>query len=145
MGTESAENTRERVPRSCLAGTILAAVVGLALMTHSACTSSATYDEVTYLRIAAKWWLTGNQISITRMGSPLTFWKLQQAPTLAALDALGRDDRILEPEEMQARLLPVARIGSIVDLAGGLGNHDVLGTPVVWPAHDAMRRLGGSR
>ena len=113
MGTESAENTRERVPRSCLAGTILAAVVGLALMTHSACTSSATYDEVTYLRIAAKWWLTGNQISITRMGSPLTFWKLQQAPTLAALDALGRDDRILEPEEMQARLLPVARIGAL--------------------------------
>ena len=30
-------------------------------MAHSAYMSSATYDEVTYLRVAANWWLTGNQ------------------------------------------------------------------------------------
>ena len=51
--------------------------------------SSATYDEVAYLRVAARWWRTGDQAEITRMGSPLTFWKLQQAPDALAARLSG--------------------------------------------------------
>ena len=57
-----------------------AAVVGLTLLLDSIRWSSATYDEVAYLRVAARWWRTGEESEITRLGSPLTFWKLQQVP-----------------------------------------------------------------
>jgi hypothetical protein len=91
----------------------LAAVAGLVLMADAAWRSSATYDEVAYLRIAARWWRTGDQEAITRMGSPLTFWKLQQVPTLWALDRLGAGPWIDDPIGHQADLLPVVRLGAL--------------------------------
>ena len=36
-----------------------AAVVGLTLLLDSIHWSSATYDEVAYLRVGARWWRTG--------------------------------------------------------------------------------------
>src|SRR5262245_52525659 len=79
----------ERSPRWCGAAVVLAAVVGLGLMVDSLGRSSATYDEVKYLQVAARWWRTGDQEEITRMGSPLVFWKLQQVPVLWVLDRVG--------------------------------------------------------
>src|SRR4051812_40930709 len=75
----------------------LAAVVGLGLLIHSLASTSATYDEVAYLRVAARWWRTGDQAEITRMGSPLTFWKVQQVPVLWALDLTGRRALVDDP------------------------------------------------
>ena len=92
--------------------TALAALVGLALIIHESFASSATYDEVAYLRIAARWWRTGDQSEITRMGSPLTFWKLQQIPVLWLLDRTGHGDWIDDPIGHQQELLPLARLGS---------------------------------
>ncbi|QEH33360.1 hypothetical protein OJF2_18610 [Aquisphaera giovannonii] len=89
-----------------------AAVVGLALILDSAGRTSATYDEPTYLRVAARWWRTGEQAEITRMGSPLTFWKIQHAPVFWALDLAGRGDLIDDPIRRQAELLPIVRMGS---------------------------------
>src|SRR5947209_7246448 len=82
---------------ACSALVVAAAAVGLALVWGTLWESSATYDEVAYLRIAARWWRTGDQAQITRMGSPLVFWKLQQVPTLWALDRLGRGELIDDP------------------------------------------------
>lgn len=90
---------------------VLSAAIGLGLLASSLGKSSATYDEVTYLRIAADWWRTGEQTSITRMGSPLTFWKIQQAPTLWLLDRLSYGHWIDDPIPYQSKLLPVARAG----------------------------------
>ena len=92
---------------------VAAAAFGLVLLLDSIRQSSATYDEVTYLRVAAKWWRTGEQIEITRMGSPLSFWKLQQAPVLWLLDRLGQGSLIDDPIRHQARLLPILRAGAI--------------------------------
>jgi hypothetical protein len=92
---------------------LLAGLVGLVLMADEALVNSATYDEVAYLRVAARWWRTGDQEPITRMGSPLTFWKLQQAPVLWALDRGGFGRLIDDPIAHQAALLPLARIGSL--------------------------------
>ena len=83
--------------RWCLPATILAGVVGLALLVDGTGRSSAVYDEVAYLRVAAQWWRTGEQAEISRMGSPLTFWKLQQAPVLWVLDRMGRGAWIDDP------------------------------------------------
>ena len=99
--------------RRCQVVAGLAAVVGLALLAHSAWSTSATYDEVAYLKIAARWWRTGDQSEITRMGSPLTFWKLQQAPTLFLLDWAGWGAPIDDPEVRQAELLPILRTGAL--------------------------------
>lgn len=90
-----------------------AALVGLALLVGPIRASSATYDEVAYLRIAAAWWRTGEQEEIGRMGSPLTFWKLQQAPTLWLLDRTGHGALIDEPIACQAELLPIVRLGAL--------------------------------
>ena len=92
--------------------TALAALVGLALIVDASFSSSASYDEVAYLRVAARWWRTGDQSEITRMGSPLTFWKLQQAPILWLLDRTGHGDWIDEPIGHQQDLLPLVRLGS---------------------------------
>jgi hypothetical protein len=62
---------------------ILAAGVGLLLQAEVLARNGPTYDEPDYIQVARRWWLTGDQERITRMGSPLTFWKLQQAPVLA--------------------------------------------------------------
>jgi hypothetical protein len=106
--------------------TALAAIVGLVLIAQESFASSATYDEVAYLRIAARWWRTGEQAEITRMGSPLTFWKLQQVPVLWVLDHTGHRDWVDNPIDHQQQLLPWARLGaSWIWLAG-------FGVTVVW-------------
>jgi 4-amino-4-deoxy-L-arabinose transferase-like glycosyltransferase len=91
----------------------LAAMVGLALLVDSIGRSSATYDEVAYLRVAARWWRTGDQDAITRMGSPLTFWKLQQVPVLWLLDHTGRRALVDDPIGRQQELLPLVRLWSL--------------------------------
>ena len=53
------------------------------------------------------------QATITRMGSPLTFWKLQQAPVLWMLERLGRRELIDDPIGHQQELLPLVRAGSL--------------------------------
>ena len=98
---------------SAWVATILAGIVGLALVGHSAWISSATYDEVTYLKTAAHWWRTGEQSPISRMGSPVTFWKIQQSLPMSWLDASGHGDWIDRPIENQSSLLRVVRLGSI--------------------------------
>jgi 4-amino-4-deoxy-L-arabinose transferase-like glycosyltransferase len=98
----------------------LAAALGLILMADSAQRLSATYDEVTYIEVAARWWRTGQQEAITRMGSPLLLWKLQQGPTLALLDALGCGVLIDDPREHLAALLPVLRVGALWTWAAAL-------------------------
>jgi hypothetical protein len=86
---------------------------------NSARLNSATYDEPTYLRVAARWWRTGDQEEITRMGSPLLFWKLQQVPALFLLDRSERSERIDDPNVRAREILPKVRIGSLwIWLAG---------------------------
>lgn len=106
------QHAADDTPKWCIPAVILAALVGLGLIADTARTISATYDEVAYLRIAAHWWRTGEQAEITRMGSPLTFWKLQQAPVFWALDRTGRGDLIDDPIRRQAELLPIVRVGA---------------------------------
>ncbi|MEJ7637103.1 MAG: hypothetical protein WKF75_03700 [Singulisphaera sp.] len=101
-------------PRWCGPAVVMAALVGLGLMADSLRQSSATYDEVAYLRVAARWWRTGDQDEITRMGSPLTFWKLQQVPVLWALDRVGSREMVEHPIEHQQALLPMVRLWSLV-------------------------------
>jgi hypothetical protein len=94
-------------------GVLLAAICGLGLLIDGVGKSSATYDEVAYLRVAADWWRTGNQEGITRMGSPLTFWKLQQVPVLWALDHMGLRVLVDDPIGHQQQLLPLVRLWSL--------------------------------
>lgn len=96
-----------------LALTVVLACLGTALAFDSALRSSATYDEVTYLKVGADWWRHGNEDAITRMGSPSLFWKLQQSLPLWALDRAGFGHVIEEPERFQAILLPIIRIASL--------------------------------
>src|ERR1700720_2154730 len=91
----------------------LAVLAGLALLVDASFKSSATYDEVAYLRVAARWWRTGDQAEITRMGSPLTFWKLQQVPVLWALDHTGHRALVDDPIGHQEELLPLMRLWSL--------------------------------
>src|SRR4051794_16936029 len=108
MGREAPPRT---TPAWCLGAVAASALLGLALMADQAYRLSATYDEVTHLRVAARWWRTGDQDAITRMGTPVTFWKLQQAPTFWALDRSGRGAWVDDPIRYQADLLPVVRMG----------------------------------
>ena len=100
-------------PAWCFVVVAASAALGLVLMADEAVRMSATYDEVTYLQVAARWWRTGAQDSITRMGSPLTFWKVQQAPTLWLVDRLGFGGWVDNPIVHQEKLLPVIRIGGL--------------------------------
>jgi hypothetical protein len=93
--------------------TALAFLTGLGLAIDGVSRSSATYDEVAYLRVATHWWRTGYQSEITRMGSPLLFWKLQQGPVLWFLDLLGHRNLIDDPIGNQRILVPLARLGSL--------------------------------
>ena len=90
-----------------------AGVVGLALMAQAATVSSATYDEVAYLRVASDWWRKGETSEITRMGSPLTFFKLQAGPAFFVLDRIGLGGLIDRPIVDQASLLPIVRLASL--------------------------------
>jgi 4-amino-4-deoxy-L-arabinose transferase-like glycosyltransferase len=100
-------------PRWCAVVVALAGLLGLGLLADSIRESSATYDEVTYLKVAAQWWRTGQQSEITRMGSPLLFWKLQQAPLLWILDHSGHRAWVDDPIAHQGQLLPLARLSSL--------------------------------
>jgi 4-amino-4-deoxy-L-arabinose transferase-like glycosyltransferase len=81
--------------------------------------NSATYDEPTYLRVAARWWRTGDQEEITRMGSPLLFWKLQQVPVSLWLDRSGSSELLDDPIARVRDVLPSVRIASLwIWLAG---------------------------
>ncbi|MDR3632534.1 MAG: glycosyltransferase family 39 protein [Isosphaeraceae bacterium] len=100
-------------PWWCRPAVVMAALTGLGLMVDSLLHTSATYDEVAYLRIAARWWRTGDQTEITRMGSPLTFWKLQQVPVLWAIDRAGFTEFVDRPIEHQQALLPLVRLGGL--------------------------------
>jgi 4-amino-4-deoxy-L-arabinose transferase-like glycosyltransferase len=117
MGTDPQQQPLSRLQVSagfsaytCL--TVLAALAGLALIAQESFTNSATYDEVAYLRIAARWWRTGEQTEITRMGSPLLFWKLQQVPVLWLLDQVGHRDWVDDPIGHEQELLLWVRLGS---------------------------------
>jgi hypothetical protein len=46
------------------------------------------------------------------MGSPVLFWKLQQAPVLWALDQVGRGDWIDDPAAHEPALVPIVRVGA---------------------------------
>jgi hypothetical protein len=83
------------------------------LLADSGRSGSATYDEVAYLEVASAWWREGTQERITRMGSPLSFWKLQQAPVLWALDRAGAGHLVDDPHNSQATVLPMVRLASI--------------------------------
>ena len=91
----------------------LAAVAGIALQADTARMNAATYDEPAYLRVASRWWRTGDQAEITRMGSPLTFWKLQEIPVYASLDLTGNRKLVDEAIGRQRELLPMVRVGSL--------------------------------
>jgi 4-amino-4-deoxy-L-arabinose transferase-like glycosyltransferase len=95
-----------------MAGVLAAAIVGGGLLADGVGRSSATYDEVAYLEIAARWWRTGDAARITRMGSPLTFWKLQQTPALWIIDRAGYGHWIDDPIAHQAELLLWVRLSS---------------------------------
>ncbi len=102
--------------RSCLLSLFvitLAALVGIGLLAGTISQNGPTYDEPDYVTIAAQWWRTGDQERITRMGSPLTFWKLQQAPALAWLERSGRSPMLDHPENFLPELLPRLRWGAI--------------------------------
>ena len=96
----------------CRALVVLAGVLGLGLMAHEAVVSSATYDEVAYLEIAARWWRGGKTATITRMGSPATFFKLQAGPVFGLLDRLGRGE-LIDAAAGQSTLLPIVRVGAL--------------------------------
>ena len=111
-----------------------ALVCGLILLNEAAWRLSGTYDEVTYLELAALWWKTGNQEAISRMGSPLTFWKIQQAPAFWLLEQAGAGVLLDHPLEFQNALLPVVRIFSVwiwlaSALVTSLGARSVYGRP----------------
>ncbi len=90
-----------------------AGALGIALMAQAATVSSATYDETAYLRIAVEWWRTGQSSEMTRMGSPVTFFKLQAAPAFFALDRIGLGGLIDRPVADQPSLLPIVRLSSL--------------------------------
>ena len=104
MDTNSTDNVQGMRPAglwTCYLLAALAALVGMALLVDSLWRSSASYDEVLYISEAARWWRTGFVEKISRAGSPLTFWKLQQAPTLWLLDRLGFGAWIDDPAGMR--------------------------------------------
>jgi Dolichyl-phosphate-mannose-protein mannosyltransferase len=111
MGQEIHPRQPGCTPSWCLVIVAASAMLGVMLLSDQAWRLSTTYDEATYIKVAARWWRTGEQEKISRMGSPLTFWKLQQAPTLWVLDRLGLGAWIDDPIAHQEQILPVIRIG----------------------------------
>ena len=66
-----------------------------------------------------RWWRTGEQDSITRMGSPLTFWKIQQAPTLWTLDRAGLGGLDGRPDRPSGTFAPAHTDRRALDLGRG--------------------------
>lgn len=98
----------------------LAAVAGIAILAGTITRNGPTYDEPDYIAIASQWWRSGDQDRITRMGSPLTFWKLQQAPVLAWMERSGRSAMLDHPERFVPELLPRLRWGAIALWLSGM-------------------------
>jgi hypothetical protein len=92
---------------------LLPLMIGLILLNGPIHRNSATYDEVTYYRLAIDWWKTGADESITRMGSPVTFWKWQSLPALIWLDWSGEFNDLHEPLDQLPSLLPVFRLSAL--------------------------------
>ena len=92
---------------------LVACLLGLLLLVDSIRATSATYDEAIYLTIASSWWQTGEQATISRIGSPLLFWKIQQAPLFWILERTGYQHWVQNPIKYQSQLLPLARLGSL--------------------------------
>jgi hypothetical protein len=113
MDRATAETTTPATPAWARVVVIGAGALGIALMVQSATVSSATYDEVAYLRIASDWWRKGETSEMTRMGSPITFFKLQAAPAFFALDRIGLGGLIDRPIVDQASLLPIVRVAGL--------------------------------
>ncbi len=99
-----------KTPRWCWIVVACSGTLGLGLMVHQALVSSATYDESAYLEIASEWWRTGENVRIARMGSPMTFFKLQAG---LVFWAIGRGRLIDDVIANQATLLPMVRICSL--------------------------------
>lgn len=98
-----------RIPQLCVNCLVvfIPAALGLYLLHGLIQANSATYDEVAYCRIACHWWLTGDASEITRMGSPVTFWKLQTTPALFLMQKLvGNETWIQDPVKHLPVLLP---------------------------------------
>ncbi len=113
MDRAPADDSGGRTPAWTRLVVACAGAVGIALMAQAATVSSATYDETAYLRIAAEWWRTGRSSEMTRMGSPVTFFKLQSAPAFFVLDRIGLGGLIDRPVVDQASLLPIVRLASL--------------------------------
>jgi 4-amino-4-deoxy-L-arabinose transferase-like glycosyltransferase len=113
MDRATAESTTHATPMWARVVVLGVSALGIALMVQAAMVSSATYDEVAYLRIASEWWRRGETSEITRMGSPLTFFKLQAAPAFFVLDHIGLGGLIDRPIVDQASLLPIVRMAGL--------------------------------
>ena len=92
---------------------LLPLIIGLILFNGPIHQNSATYDEVTYYRLAMDWWKTGADESISRMGSPVTFWKWQSLPALIWLEWSGELNDLHEPINQLPTLLPVFRFSAL--------------------------------
>jgi Dolichyl-phosphate-mannose-protein mannosyltransferase len=112
MDEQPAPPAPDRLPPWCLTVVAASALLGLALIADQARQMSATFDEVTYLRVAAHWWRTGEQGQITRLGTGVTSLKLQLAPTFWTLDRLSLGAWIDDSVAHQEQLLPIVRIGA---------------------------------
>ncbi len=112
---------------------VLASTIGWLLAADTAWDASATYDEITYLEVAAHWWRTGDQESISRMGSPVLFWKIPHVPVFLALEVGGLGSWIDDPVGHQDRLLPWVRMTTALF---GVG---IVGLSALW----ASQLLGG--
>ncbi len=113
MDRAAVVDSEERTPVWTRLVVACAGAVGIALMAQAATVSSATYDETAYLRIASDWWRTGRSSEMSRMGSPVTFFKLQAAPAFFVLDRIGLGGLIDRPVVDQASLLPIVRLSSL--------------------------------
>ncbi len=113
MDRQNTDGNGDRIGRVAPWFTVLAACVGIALLVIQSYASSATYDEDTYLNLAIDWWRGRGDATITRMGSPVTFYKLQAAVPFAVLDLIGRGSLIDDGARRQAELLPLVRTGSL--------------------------------
>lgn len=89
------------------------AIIGLLVMCPVILENSATYDEVAYARIACQWYRGEPSAEITRMGSPVTFWKVQSLPALLILDFQGREELISKPLKNLPQLLVWLRLSAL--------------------------------
>ena len=74
-----------------------------------------------YVKVACQWWRTGDFSEISKMGSPVTFWRWQAAPALAWMDASGRGAWINQPLDFISQSLPAFRFSALSFWLFGLG------------------------